>query len=508
MASINTNLSAQTALQALKTTQNSLTKTQGQISTGLRVSEASHNASYWSISTKMKSDNGALGAVKDSISQSKAMINTFTSAMDKTLTYLNKMKDGLVAAAQPGADLEKIQTEFDTNIAGMKSAAASASFNGQNWLSGDGDLVKLVTSYDGNTKSVGTLAVDTSKTTLFKDAISGTGGILGDVAKTDISGNAAYVDIKFPETGSTSGISRGDALAITVGGSALATLVVDSTNINTIDELADRINGDSRLNGSVVASKTDDGKLRLTAKDVTKDIQATYDDNTAAGTAPTIDATRTATLETGNGTTQGGKATFTDLVAGDLSTTGQLRFTLTDGTEMVFTASSAASLADLAKAVNDNKEFSALVTASVNADGDFVLQAKDPSKNIESAQYLDISAAEAAGTTNEASQPTSESFASTIATKLSAALKEVDEAINKVTEGSAMLGANKALLETQEEFIGVLSDSLTAGVSAFIDADMNEASTRLQALQTQQQLGVQALSIANQNSQMILRLFQ
>ena len=52
------------------------------------------------------------------------------------------------------------------------------------------------------------------------------------------------------------------------------------------------------------------------------------------------------------------------------------------------------------------------------------------------------------------------------------------------------------------------SDNLNAGVSAFVDADMNEASTRFQALHTQQQLGVQALSIANQNSQMILRLFQ
>jgi flagellin len=45
-------------------------------------------------------------------------------------------------------------------------------------------------------------------------------------------------------------------------------------------------------------------------------------------------------------------------------------------------------------------------------------------------------------------------------------------------------------------------------VSSLVDADMNEASTRLQALQTQQQLGVQSLSISNQNTQMILKLFQ
>ena len=80
MSSINTNLSAMTALQSLKATQTAMNKNQNQISSGLRVGEASHNASYWSIATQMKSDNGALGAVKDSIKQSKAMIDTFTSA--------------------------------------------------------------------------------------------------------------------------------------------------------------------------------------------------------------------------------------------------------------------------------------------------------------------------------------------------------------------------------------------------------------------------------------------
>uniref|UniRef100_UPI004044FB00 flagellin N-terminal helical domain-containing protein n=1 Tax=Microvirga sp. G4-2 TaxID=3434467 RepID=UPI004044FB00 len=187
MSSINTNLSAMTALQALKATQNAMSKNQGQISTGLRVAEASHNASYWSIATGMKSDNGALSAVRDSIGQSKAMINTFSSAMDKTLTYLNKMKAGLVAASQPGADLQKIQTEFDANIEGMKSSAGSASFNGQNWLSGNATLVNLVSSYDGVNNKVGTLAIDTSKTQLFKDAAAGTGGLLADVAAIDIS---------------------------------------------------------------------------------------------------------------------------------------------------------------------------------------------------------------------------------------------------------------------------------------------------------------------------------
>ena len=101
MSSINTNLSAITALQSLKATQTAMNKNQNQISTGLRVGEASHNASYWSISTKMKSDNGALGAVKDSIKQSKAMIDTFTSAIDKA-PELPQHDEGRSAPRQPG----------------------------------------------------------------------------------------------------------------------------------------------------------------------------------------------------------------------------------------------------------------------------------------------------------------------------------------------------------------------------------------------------------------------
>ena len=53
-----------------------------------------------------------------------------------------------------------------------------------------------------------------------------------------------------------------------------------------------------------------------------------------------------------------------------------------------------------------------------------------------------------------------------------------------------------------------LADALKSGVGALVDADMEEASARLQALQTQQQLGIQALSIANQAPQTILALFK
>jgi flagellin len=77
-----------------------------------------------------------------------------------------------------------------------------------------------------------------------------------------------------------------------------------------------------------------------------------------------------------------------------------------------------------------------------------------------------------------------------------------------MTISAANLGAVKQRVTLQRDFVAALMDAITRGVGALVDADMNEESTKLQALQVQQQLGVQSLSIANQNSQNILSLFR
>ena len=84
----------------------------------------------------------------------------------------------------------------------------------------------------------------------------------------------------------------------------------------------------------------------------------------------------------------------------------------------------------------------------------------------------------------------------------------VDDSISSMTTAASNLGAVKQRTTMQKEFVGALMDAIDRGVGALVDADMNEESTRLQALQVQQQLGIQALSIANQNSQSILSLFR
>jgi flagellin len=84
----------------------------------------------------------------------------------------------------------------------------------------------------------------------------------------------------------------------------------------------------------------------------------------------------------------------------------------------------------------------------------------------------------------------------------------VDGAIQSMTTSASDLGAAKKRIGLQQDFVSNLMDAVDRGVSQLVDADMNEESARLSALQVQQQLGVQALSIANQNSQNILSLFR
>jgi flagellin len=91
---------------------------------------------------------------------------------------------------------------------------------------------------------------------------------------------------------------------------------------------------------------------------------------------------------------------------------------------------------------------------------------------------------------------------------MAALLSFIDEKLEATTSATAALGSISMRIQMQEDFASKLTDSIDSGIGRLVDADMNEESTRLKALQTQQQLGIQALSIANTNSENILSLFR
>ncbi len=88
------------------------------------------------------------------------------------------------------------------------------------------------------------------------------------------------------------------------------------------------------------------------------------------------------------------------------------------------------------------------------------------------------------------------------------ALVAIEFLIDSSISAAASFGSAEGRIEIQADFIGKLTDALKSGIGTLVDADMEEASARLQALQVQQQLGIQALSIANQAPQSILSLFR
>jgi flagellin len=86
-------------------------------------------------------------------------------------------------------------------------------------------------------------------------------------------------------------------------------------------------------------------------------------------------------------------------------------------------------------------------------------------------------------------------------------LTAVVSALNSVTNYAASIGATQDRMSSISNLNMALTTNYSNGIEGLVDADMNNASTRLQALQTQEQLGIQALSIANQNAQLIMKLF-
>ena len=137
------------------------------------------------------------------------------------------------------------------------------------------------------------------------------------------------------------------------------------------------------------------------------------------------------------------------------------------------------------------KASGATVTALANADG--------TSKITVAAQSL------ALGGANVTVAATASLSTATIAAAL---VTTVSTSITNVGAALAKLGTGSRSLEGHLTFVGKLQDSLDAGVGNLVDADLAKESARLQALQTKQQLGVQALAIANTSSSALLGLFR
>ncbi|WP_295556012.1 flagellin [uncultured Hyphomicrobium sp.] len=306
MSSLNTNVAAMTALQTLRNTNSEMLTTQNRISTGLRVANASDNAAYWSIATTMRGDKSSISTVSDALGLGSATAEIAAKGIETAIDVAGKIKDKLLAARTPGVDRAKIQSEIEELQSSLQSVVDGASFNGQNWLTGDStdatttrSIVSSFTRGSDGSISVGTITVDLDDTRLV-DSVSGSASGILNTSQT--SGSTSYTVLSLD----------------------ISSLTDDTADLDVIDDM----------------------------------------------------------------------------------------------------------------------------------------------------------------------------------------LSTVDTAISDMTDAATSLGAIKTRIDIQKEFADAMKSAIDKGVGQLVDADMNEESTKLQALQVRQQLGIQALSIANQQAQSILSLFR
>lgn len=155
-----------------------------------------------------------------------------------------------------------------------------------------------------------------------------------------------------------------------------------------------------------------------------------------------------------------------------------------------------------------------LLDGSITGTQDF-LSSVDKAAGASTSNYISVTAYDLSttGTTTEMTDLVGTAISDAVSSApnqadYDTALAALDAALTKVTEAAAVFGTAATQLETQKTFVDKLTDTLTTGVGSLVDADMSQEAARLQALQVQQQLGTQALSIANQAPQSILSLFK
>ncbi|WP_152046127.1 flagellin N-terminal helical domain-containing protein [Aureimonas psammosilenae] len=565
MASVNTNAAAITALRTLQQTNATLDKTQNRISTGYKIGNAKDNAAYWSISTTLKSDNKALSTVKDALGLGAATVDTAYQGLNKAKDVLDEIKSKLTAATQDGVDKSKIQSEIAELQNQLKSIASSSVFSGENWLSVDSSangynatkgVVASFTRLNNGTVNIGTIGIDASNVALF-DSNTQKQGILdgGKSGNTDagtIVSATSAAKVNQPAKAATltqqitiGGVAQNDVITfdLTIDNRPTQTISVKVSNAtpgatNYVADIQAAINAKF---GAGVVSATETaalgaagtGYLTLTSATSgasSRIVTANWTNTTvgAHGVGGLTAATNTGTDATYKAANAVMTSAFAAAVTLDADDTVAFSMTVDGGSSKVVTISKA--LVDSTLGAGDGKINNVTQMKSVLAEalkqagitgvtigfGDGATTLDQDGNVIASDKlYFASSTATAASkvvlgdiSVSKGINITTLDITGKSMTQISQYVQAVNTALNRVTTAAATLGSAANRIDMQKSFVDTLMDTIDKGVGDLVDADMSEESTKLQALQVKQQLGVQALSIANQSAQNILSLFQ
>lgn len=499
MSSILTNNSAMVALQTLKGINSNLSETQAMISTGKSVASAKDNASVWAISKVMESDVKGFKGISDSLALGQSTVAVARQASETVTDLLTDIKGKIVAAQEENVDRDKIQTDIEALRSQIKSVTGAAQFNGLNLITGTDDM-NVLSSLDRSSSG----AVTDNNITVARQDLTTDSGVFGagtSLATNTADSAAAVVNTAIQSDTVIAGtILAGEQFNFQVNGTTVSYTAAAPTTTDVASGLVAAINSagvediTAVLNGSTVEVYSTAAFDEVDIETSTTSAAGTFNidgGGASANASGTIAArAETVTFSATNGVSDGdsyrvtiGSANY-DYVAGK----GE---TFEDVARGLKLAVDAAGLADISTNVTQDATTGAW-SLQVDNDG----------------TTLAFASTGAAGGTATGGLFGLDEIDVTSADGANAALGNIETLIGNSIDAAASFGSVQGRIDTQSTFISNLSDALQSGIGAMVDADMEEASARLQALQVQQQLGVQSLSIANQSPQSILSLFR
>lgn len=516
MSSILTNNSAMVALQTLKMVNKSMTETQSQISTGKRVASAKDNSAVWAISKVMESDVKGFKAISESLSLGESTVAVARNASETVTDLLKDMKGKIISANESNVDRNKLQTDIDALTDQIKSVVGAAQFNGLNLLSGSEDVNVLSSLDRSNDGTVSSSDITVARQDLTFDAgVMGTGASLsGNVAATLGSNSLAGVaGTEFSSSGNTMTIQLA---AVTAGSSNTYNLQVAGETVtftsdaagNTADSVA------AGLTAALSAAGIEDITATVATDTITITSTSKFDD--VEVNLSTSDTTVTADVNGGGAGGAGAGFTGESIAA----RASEVAFSATagvgegdgyrvtiDGTNYDYIAGKNETFEDVANGLKTVIDGAGLdgITSQVTydaANSQYILQLDNDSADVSLAVGGNADGTATGGLSGL------DNLDVTTDNGATAALSNIETYIDTSIDSAAAFGSVQGRIETQAEFIGKLTDSLKSGIGSLVDANMEEVSARLQALQVQQQLSIQAMSIANQAPQALLSLFR
>ena len=447
MSSILTNNGAMVALQTLKSVNMSLAKTQDMISTGRKVASAKDNSAIFAISKVMESDVKGFKAITDSLSLGQSTVAVARNASETITDLLTDMKAKIVAAQEENVDRTAIQSDIDALEAQIGSVVSAAQFNGLNLIDGSStDVMNILASLDrdGN----------------------------GNVTSRQIAVDRQNLSVSTPVSAQGFG-------ATDLANAAAASALIQGTAANTV---ADDTAYNPGTNDTETIANNANATFTIGEVAYGNSYQIVLDD---------------VTVNVAGGGTTSGQRTF-EYVA-----------SATDGTEDVARNLVNQINAFFGAATNSSLSYSVTQGTGANSNQFTITNGSATTTNTTIGIYA---RAQTGGTPGSSASSGGLGAVQNIDVTTDAgatgALAAIDGLIDQSVSAAAAFGSAEGRVETQSSFISKLTDSLKSGIGALVDANMEEASARLQALQVQQQLAVQSLSIANQAPQSILSLFR